>query len=215
MSDKTASEWSVEWWKHRHELSYFPAMETHLNWKVYDEMFPWFLDNAEMRPDDTALEIGAGYGEWMVPMSRHVKSITGVDLHQSLVDKAAEILVDIPHAKMLLSDGTTLPFKDNLFSFVYSISVFQHIPRSIVAGYFRETNRVLQPGGRLLFHFRWADGVGEYSSDIVADHTGDFSVGWTAEEAMEAAKAVGFLSARTIVWNDCLILTARSGKVAS
>ncbi len=210
-----AAKFSVGWWKMRHDHNYFPTMEQHKDWKVYDSMFDWFTDNADVRPEDDALEIGCGYGQWMVPMSRLVRTVTGCDLHTSLVAKAAEILAPYPNAKMVLNDGLSLPFPGDSFSFVYSISVFQHIPRAIVSAYFDETNRVLKAGGRLFFHFRHADGIGPYSDDIVENHTGHFSTGWTEQQAMDEASRAGFASPRTVVWNDCLILVAASGKVAT
>jgi hypothetical protein len=57
-------------------------------------------------------------------------------------------------------------------------------------------------------HFRFADGIGPYSDDIVADHRGDWSVGWTEQQALDAAESVGWVGT-TIAGGDTLLLTAR------
>jgi len=43
-----------------------------------------------------------------------------------------------------------LPFPDGHFDFVYSVSVFTHLPEAAHAGWARELHRVLKPGGLLL-----------------------------------------------------------------
>lgn len=191
-----AVQFSLAWWKGRHEApnGYFPTMDQHLNWKVYPAIPEWFSAFDTPTPADTVLEIGCGYGEWLVPFSRLVGAIAGVDIHPTLVIKAHEILARerIQNAVMILGDGLTLPYADETFTLVYSISVFQHMPRAIVHGYLDESYRVLQPGGRAVFHFRAADGVGPYAEDIVENHTGDFSVGWTLEEVTQGVEAAGF-----------------------
>lgn len=193
-----ATRFSLDWWRGRHEApdGYFPKMDQHFDWRLYDAPAPWFLKYAEPRPDDDALEVGCGYGQWMAPLAPMVRTVAGVDIHQTLVAKFAEKLAHIPNASMKLGDGTTLPFADDQFSLVYSISVFQHMPRAIVRGYFAEIARVMKPSGRAVVHFRGADGVGPYSEDIVENHTGDFSVGWTLDEVATEAERVGLKVAR-------------------
>jgi SAM-dependent methyltransferase len=202
-----ASKFSLEWWKGRHEApeGYFPRMSQHWDWRVYDAMPDWFAAFAEPTPEDDALEVGCGYGQWMVPCAPLVRTVYGIDIHPSLVEKADEKLAGVPNAAMFLSDGLTIPFEDRSFSLVYSISVFQHIPRAIVRGYFAEMARVLRPGGRAVLHFRGADGDGPYSDDIVENHTGDFSVGWTLEEARAEAEAVGWRITRSAFGQSLIV----------
>jgi len=190
---KTAAvDYALGWWKNRHKQGYFPTMEQHWNWKLYDHLEPWFLEFAEPKADDVALEIGCGYGQWMAPLSKLVKAVYGFDIHESLVSKAAEKLLAFPNAHMVLGDGTSIPLiLRQPYALVYSISVFQHMPRDIVRMYLRETKRILAPNGRAVFHFRHADGKGPYSEDIVDQHKGDWSVGWTEEEARQECSAAG------------------------
>lgn len=191
---ETAEQWSLRTWKARHDAGYFPQSEQHRDWRVYEAMPPWFMELARPTASDVVLEIGCGYGEWMIPLAPHVRNVLGVDIHEEPIAKANSLFAErqILTAAAITNDGQTLPFGDELFSLVYSISVFQHLPRSIVAGYLRETRRVLAPGGRCVHHFRSAENVGPYptpATDIEVDHRGDFSVGWTTGEVLEAGRA--------------------------
>lgn len=203
-----AASYAIAWWKDRHDKGYFPTMECHLNWKVYDEAPGYLIEHVAPTKADDVLEVGCGYGQWVHPVSRLVRSIVGIDIHQILIDKSVEKLADCPNARCVLSDGLTIPFADESFSLVYSISVFQHMPRSIVLGYFKEIARVMNPDGRALLHFRFADGIGEYSQDITANHKGDWSTGWTEDEAMDAARSVGW-SAKAVIRDYSMLLIAK------
>lgn len=192
-----AVDWSINWWKSRHDNVYFPVMDQHKDWCVYGEPPPRLVPLLNSNKSDSVLEIGCGYGQWMVPVSRLVKSVMGVDIHPILEQKARETFAahNIKNCRYVMGDGKRLPFLMNVFDVVYSISVFQHIPRAIVVMYLYEAKRVLKESGRYLFHFRNADGVGDYSEDITVDHTGDFSVGWTREQIESAAIAARFTDA--------------------
>lgn len=191
MSDN-AIDWSLRTWKDRHEGGYFPNSVEHAGWRIYEAPPDWLLTHGELSPEDVVLEVGCGYGEWMIPLSPMVSRIFGVDIHEAplAVGRTACQDRDVANVTFVLGDGTTVPFPDGSFSLVYSISVLQHLPRSIVYGYLLESMRVAQEGGRILHHFRNADNVGPYpplASDIEVDHTGDFSVGWTKSEIATAA----------------------------
>jgi SAM-dependent methyltransferase len=103
-----------------------------------------------------ALEIGCGPGRLMRPMSRHFREIHGVDISDEMTRLASEQLKDIPHARVHLTPDSSLGmFSDDLFDFVYSYIVFQHIPdRDVVLNYLREAQRVLKPGGILRCQLR-------------------------------------------------------------
>jgi SAM-dependent methyltransferase len=190
----TPTDWSLAEWKRLHESGYFPNSKQHAKWRIYDKPPDWLLPHLHAK--QCALEIGCGYGQWMIPVSRRVRAVFGIDIHRIPIRMAKEKFVehDTVNALVVCSDGETIPFGQDRFDLVYSISVLQHIPRDIVEQYMAETTRVLTPGGKLLFHFRNMDNVGDYpipAQDITVDHTGDFSVGWTAEEVTDLADRHG------------------------
>ncbi len=103
-----------------------------------------------------ALEIGCGPGRLMVPLSRFFHEIHGVDVSEEMVHLARQNLASVANAYVQASEGTDLAqFPCDLFDFIYSFAVFQHIPRKeVVFNYLRETHRVLKTGGvaRLQFN---------------------------------------------------------------
>jgi len=105
-----------------------------------------------------ALEIGCGPGRLMRPMSTHFGEIHGVDISDEMIRLAGDQLKDIPHAHAHLTPDSTLGmFVDSYFDFVYSYTVFQHIPnREVVLNYLREAGRVLKPCGILRCQLRGA-----------------------------------------------------------
>lgn len=209
--DKIAPEvdWSIEWWKRRHDKGYFQGMPQHAGWKLYDAMPGWFMEFVKPVPDDVALEIGCGYGEWMAPLSKLVRTVYGVDIHPVLLNAFNQRLGRMPNVHMHLTDGKSIPYPDGGFSIVYSISVFQHMPRATVHGYLKESVRMLMPGGRAAFHFRGADeGTGPYSADIVVDHDKlgrDFSVGWTMDEVSNAMRIANFPEREILDYGQSII----------
>jgi len=104
-----------------------------------------------LRGRDAALEIGCGPGRLMRPLSRHFTEIHGVDVSDEMVRLAEERLRDTPNAHPHHSSGSDLTlFRGEMFDFVYSYAVFQHIPsREVVFNYLRESRRVLKTGGIL------------------------------------------------------------------
>ncbi|MFI5401334.1 MAG: class I SAM-dependent methyltransferase [Planctomycetota bacterium] len=212
-----AIEHSLATWRKWHDGGYFPKMRQHKDWRVYDSFEPCFLVPMDPRPDDDALEIGCGYGQRMIPMARLVRSVNGVDIHLEPLAMASVKFAEhkVENALVAQGDGQSIPWPDATFSLVYSISVFQHMPRALVALYMRETARVLRPGGRALFHFRSAKGPGDFSRDIVAGQTSGWSVGWTVAEAVEAARLAGLEVYYT--WDDSpdsIVTMARHAKGA-
>ena len=184
MIEETNIEWSIRTWKERHDNGYFPKSDQHRDWKVYDNPPDWLMSLAKPTKEDTVLEVGCGYGEWMIPLSPYVAGVEGFDIHPSPVRKAIEKFAELGLESLnaTLGDGTRIPYSESTFSLVYSISVFQHLPRDIVRGYLVESMRVLAPKGRMFHHFRNADNIGPYptpATDIVVNHKDDFSVGWT------------------------------------
>lgn len=106
---------------------------------------------ANDRKNRSALEIGCGPGRLMLPMSWNFGEIHGVDVSDRMIWMAFRALHGIANAFPRQSSGTGLgAYGNDLFDFVYSYAVFQHIPsRDVVFNYLAEARRVMKTGGIL------------------------------------------------------------------
>ncbi len=100
-----------------------------------------------------ALEIGCGPGRLLHPLSRHFRTLHGVDISAAMLQRAAANLSGIGNVTLHhAADSTLSSFPAESIAFVYSYAVFQHIPsEQIVLGYLAEAVRVLTPGGLFVF----------------------------------------------------------------
>lgn len=91
------------------------------------------------------LDIGCGFGEFGgVFFDRQVE--VGVDIDHDEIKRAAQ---SGKYKKTIVADAHKLPFFDNTFKTVISISTLEHIPDN--AKVFKEAFRVLKPGGKFIF----------------------------------------------------------------
>lgn len=106
------------------------------------------LDLCRRRLGDSSglewLDVGCGVGLTDSFLLPEVGALTGVDLSEESVAKAAE---NNPEGEYLPYDGTRLPFDDRSFDLVFAINVFHHVPPRQRAGVAGEMARVVRPGG--------------------------------------------------------------------
>jgi SAM-dependent methyltransferase len=107
------------------------------------------LNNVPDR-DGAALDFGCGVGRLTQALGRYFGSCVGVDISQAMVQQA-QSLNEIPHCRYIATSDIPLPFSADVFSFIYSNIVLQHIPRRFAKKYLCELVRVLKPGGLLVF----------------------------------------------------------------
>jgi len=92
--------------------------------------------------DDHVLEIGCGRGFLIDRVRRELAPTTaGVDLNPEAI---ANAITD----GLSVMDAQSLGFEDETFDKIYSFHCIEHIPDLTCA--FRELDRVLKPGGRIL-----------------------------------------------------------------
>ena len=90
------------------------------------------------------LDVGCGVGltdRFLLP---EFGGLTGVDLSEESVAKAAE---SNPGGRYLPYDGTRLPFENHSFDLVFAINVFHHVPPPQRPGVAGEMARVVKRGG--------------------------------------------------------------------
>lgn len=101
-----------------------------------------------------ALEIGCGIGRLARRFVDDFAQYTGVDVSPEMIAQAQTL--HLPRAEFrAVSGGGLEGAADASADFVFSFAVFQHVPdRAAVVNYFRETARVLRPGGLFRLHMK-------------------------------------------------------------
>ena len=107
------------------------------------------LKEFQIGKDSEVLDLACGMGRtcrWIAP---RVKSYTGVDFIQEMIEKAKLYNSEYSNAQFLVNDGKTLNiFPNEKFDVVYCELAFQHMPREIQQSYVNDIFRVLKKNGR-------------------------------------------------------------------
>lgn len=107
---------------------------------------PWIIDN--LPPKRKILDIGCGDGVLANALANAGHQVTGVDLCQECLNRAAE--VDATHSvRYLNSNAYSLPFQDGEFDAVLTINILEHVeePRLLIG----EAARVIKAKGSIFF----------------------------------------------------------------
>jgi SAM-dependent methyltransferase len=121
----------------------------------YDRYVTPFLKKMQFDPaGKAALEIGCGIGRIARWMSQDFAQYIGVDVSPEMIRKASSY--NLPRATFQAVSGGDLDGIGNeSVDFVWSFAVFQHVPdKRAIFNYFRESSRVLRPGGIFRLHMK-------------------------------------------------------------
>lgn len=104
------------------------------------------------------LDIGCGYGNDLIRLGERSgvnTRLTGIDSALKPVERAREKTRDDSRFTFIHKDTSSgLPFEDGSFDLVYSNNVFECIQDK--EAFLSEVNRVLKPGGQVIFcHIDW------------------------------------------------------------
>jgi MPBQ/MSBQ methyltransferase len=107
---------------------------------------------ASSKPHDTLLDIGAGYGGFVLSCRCQGLDASGIELAAFEVDISKKRLARIepdtdPSTVFRNGDALHLPFPNDLFNTVTLLNVLEHVPDYRAA--LTEAVRILRPGGRL------------------------------------------------------------------
>lgn len=156
-----------------------------------------FFDGLEslLHAEQVVLDIGCGIGRMDRFVAPRVKRLVGIDVSGEMVARARARLSDLGNVEFVEGDGTTLrPHADASFGLVFSHIVFQHTPRWVTRGYFRDVHRVLRAGGE--FVFQLPESVPGAPEDPDDDDTFEMRF-WSEEDVRRELEALAF------VWVEC------------
>lgn len=107
----------------------------------------------EPRPNERALDIGAGSGRFAVPVSAcsgEGPLVAAVDLHPDMVTLTRRRAAGREAVRVVAvaADAVALPFRDGVFDAAWAVSVLGQVSDLTTA--LAEARRVVRPGGRVV-----------------------------------------------------------------
>lgn len=140
----------LKWKKMRADCPYIPPQR-------YIE-FTWtaeaFKKSCELEPSASLLELGCGNGFFLSYLSRYTNGkVTGIDMDSTLTDAeqfASALGINKSGDTRLFtffSDASRLPFHDNAFDAVVSVSAIEHLSENKDSLAVKEIYRILKKGG--------------------------------------------------------------------
>ena len=106
------------------------------------------------------LDIGNGWGRWLVAGSAKGYIPVGIDLRLEFCQAARQTLRNSAlNGYTVVADLNEIPFKDNVFDLVWSFSVLQHTHKKRLLNCLNHIKRVLLCGGFSMLEFPNKNGV--------------------------------------------------------
>jgi phosphatidylethanolamine/phosphatidyl-N-methylethanolamine N-methyltransferase len=130
------------------------------------------LQRMAIASDDRILEVGVGTGINLTLYPRDC-SITGIDLSDSMLEKAYEKIAKngLRNVRLLQMDASGLKFADDSFDIVYAPYLISVVPDPVQVA--REMRRVCRPGGRIIIlnHFRSPNRLLSWGERLISPFT--------------------------------------------
>jgi ubiquinone/menaquinone biosynthesis C-methylase UbiE/uncharacterized protein YbaR (Trm112 family) len=106
------------------------------------------------------LDIGTGWGRWLVAGSKRGYIPVGLDVRLEFCQTALQTLHNqnkLGYAAV--ADLKEIPFKESVFDLVWSFSVIQHTHKERMVSCLQHIKRILKPGGFTKLQFPNANGI--------------------------------------------------------
>lgn len=99
-------------------------------------------------PKEKLLDIGCGFGDFLLDARQEVDYVYGVDLGKENITLAKENTAGYKNIKLILADGEHLPFENNFFDYIIMKGIVHHLGNP--GRVFKEAKRVLKKEGLLI-----------------------------------------------------------------
>ena len=111
-------------------------------------------------PHGLMLDIGCGWGRWLVAGAKKGYIPIGFDLRLDLCRAARNVMHSLGHnGYVVVADLKNLPFKSNIFDLVWSFSTLQHVHKKKLLSCLCGINEVLSNDGFCLHEFPNKNGI--------------------------------------------------------
>jgi len=128
----------------------YDAIETEAFYINQYEVYDKHLSSLKQYIKGNVLDLGCGTGLQIPFLSKYAKKVIGIDLTNSLLEKAAEKFQNNAKVSLIQGDALSLPFPNSYFDFISSYGeVISHISEYEKA--LSEMSRVIKPGGIIAF----------------------------------------------------------------
>jgi ubiquinone/menaquinone biosynthesis C-methylase UbiE len=126
-----------------------PCSKGYLTEEVVENTISDVINKLLLDPAASLLDLGCGSGFWTKRLANIIRETVGVDMSKKILEIAKK--QKIPNATFICGAGHNLPFQENSFDRILSLSVFMNFPdyhyaRSVL----NEMVRVTKPGGIIL-----------------------------------------------------------------
>lgn len=130
------------------ETSTYDSIASHFSQTRYGAG-PFLNELAKDVPSDAdILDIGCGNGRLVEALPKKV-TYTGIDVSKKLLALSKELHPE-RKGSFHLFDGTSLEFGDEIFSHIYMLASFHHMPKPLQQEFINECARILKKDGKII-----------------------------------------------------------------
>lgn len=163
-----------------------------------------FLKRLGLEPHHKVFDFGCGYGRTGIPLAKFLnpRNYIGVDLSERRIEMAKEWVkhegVENKEPVFVAKADNKLSWlKDNSVDFIFTYSVFTHMPKNDMCEILLASHRIMKESGVLVFSYS------ESNSDVLEQPTiKDFR--YPAKEIYEVLDQLGFSYEERTDWDDDL-----------
>lgn len=141
---------------------------------------------------DRVLDFGCGVGRMSNVLAEQGFQVVGVDIAASMVERARELNAYPDRLTFVSYDGGELPFPDDSFDSAVTLIVLQHCPPAEQVAAIMQLQRVVRPGGVLVFQIPSRPAVVEPLDEPARCA----EIGWLSDLAELPAGSGGSVAAR-------------------
>ena len=151
--------------------------------------------------DSVVLEFGSGLGGNLLSMSNLIREGHGIDINSWYVHLANKIKdkLNAQNISFASYDGKTLPNFDVKFDIIFSMNVFERIPKKNVELYITQLVTLMKDGGRMFLFFLNESAI---NTTFVKRLGVDAYVFWSKEEIRNLCSSLGLKVTEIMDWKN-------------